>query len=279
MQKKSEHKSSFNKRSNAIFFIFGVVVLLLAIALILFFSLRSGDDDVHKILAEAITKAEADKTFVLQLDTAAQITIEDMEQKTETSGYITSLEEFDITHFYLNTVSKTTDNSESDFDVTVSVYSDGEKVWDNSGGTDVELDITCQEFDEIVDSYSLYRYDTDNVKDVVYIPQELQGFDTSGEITVILTKPEDNVLSVYAEKLSEITKEKVNKDDLKVLNSVVSYSLFDGQVQSQTYSFTVEYAVDSDVVVRYGVSSQSAYGDPNNLLEDYEDLVFLTQEE
>ncbi|MBR3988217.1 MAG: hypothetical protein IKK10_02825 [Clostridia bacterium] len=276
---KNQQKLFLYKHSKALVLMVGALSFLLAVLMIFLFNLQDTSYDVHDIVCKAIDKAEADKTFILQLDTAAQINVGNMEQKTETSGYITSVEELDLTHFYLNTFSSTTDNPDADFDVTVSVFSDGERVWDNSGGTAVELDITCEEFDEIVDSFSLYKYNTNNVRDVLYIPKEIEGFDTSGEVTVILNTPEENVLSAYAEKLSEITEEKVNANELKILNAVVSYSLFDGKVQSQTYSFTVEYITSAGIAVRYGVSSQSAYGDPNNLLEDYDDLVLLTEEE
>lgn len=277
--KDTERKVFFRNRKKLLWLIFGAVAAALIIALVLFFCMRGASDEAYKIIYEAINKAEAKKTFMLQIDTAAQIDVGNMVQKTETNGYITSIEDLDTTHFYINTASNTSGNSDSDFDVTVSIYSDGEKVWDNSGGNKVEVDMTCKEFDEIVEGYSLYRFDKKNVQDIVFLPQDVEGYDTCGEMTVMLTKPEDRVLSSYSKKLSEITGEKVENDDLKVLAAMVSYNIFDGMVQSQTYSFTVEYTTASQATVRYGVSSQLAYSESGNLLDEYDDFAVLTEEE
>ena len=227
-----------------------VLVLAGAITAALLWEEQEEHSETYDMVAQAISKTEALEDVGFQISSEAMITDNGTLRKTETSGYIYKLADLQRIFVYVNTKSTTPEDPSQDFDVTVSMFSDGEHVYDNSGATDVIVDMTCEEFDQIVSGYGLYEYDEADVVQVAYAENELEIYD-GGEMVVTLSKPSDAVLEAIAGSLSEVLGESVTKEELVTVSARVDYSIYDGMVTAQSCNFTVEHTCDDGRKVRY----------------------------
>ena len=144
------------------------------------------------------------------------------------------------------------------------MFTDGEKVYDDTSGTNVEIDMTVEEFNSIIDEYGLYRYNEKDVDRVEYDENELSDFSGSGTVTVFIATPGEDILEGYANAIAFATGESVGTEELKVNSAFVTYTLFEEAVSAQTCTFAVEYKSESGETVYYSVTNQVAY------IDDYE---------
>jgi hypothetical protein len=214
---------------------------------------------------------------MIQLNSAAQVTISNQTQRTDTTGYIYADKEADLLYAYVNTKSISSANPEADFDVTVALHSDGTQVYDNSIGKDVPVDMTCEEFEAIVGEYGLYHYEEQNVISVKFNENQMEDFENSGNIMVKLSTPGDKVLTSYAQKMEEIAEEPVDKKDLKVIEADVIYAVYEEMVVSQSYRFGVEYTRTNGETIQYLASSEVTFTDNANQ-NDYEYIISETED-
>ncbi len=263
MEKKNKNKPKMNKK----IWILVIIVLSLAVCVALTIMKLTRIDsvsEIYELLTGAMETTESNGEFVAQITSKSQFSMGDEVQVTTTRGYISSNDDPDDVYVYLNTVSETPANPEKDHDVTVSMFTDGEKVYDDTSGTNVEIDMTVEEFNSIIDEYGLYRYDEKDVDRVEYDENELSDFSGSGTVTVFLTTPGEDILEGYANAIAFATGESVGTEELKVNSAFVTYTLFEEAVSAQTCTFAVEYKSESGETVYYSVTNQVAY------IDDYE---------
>lgn len=216
------------------------------------------EPDSHEIVAAAIQKTEDKDPFIVQIYSYGTVSAGDVSQTMQTVGYVYGENDLDYVSIYVNTSSETENADEADYDVTVAMYCDGEAVYDHTGSTAVRMDMTCEEFREIVSRYGLYHYDEADVTEITYTQNEAENYN-GGQYTVTLTKPSDETMEAYAGILSDATGETVTKEDLSVLSAYVLYSIYDDEVVTQTCSFTVAYTASDGRMVRYSAVNQAAY--------------------
>lgn len=240
-------------------FIIPIIALLVVIFVILFFALgHRSYSETYDIVIKAIEKTEAQADFLVEISSCAMVTTDETLRRTDTNGYIYARDHLDFVYIYANTASTTPSNPSLDFCVTVALYSDGKQVYDNSTGKEVPIDMSCQEFNDIISEYELYRYEEADVLQVAY-EENQQAEYNGGEMTVTLSKPQDAVLEAYARALTEITGEPVGKSALKVILAQVVYSIYDDMVAAQTCNFTVEYQCTDGQTVQYASSAHIVY--------------------
>lgn len=256
--------------------LFGSCTLLVTVAIIVLIIILCRKEpepgETYVFVNAAIAKTEALDNFMLQLNSAAQVTLDGQSQRTDTTGYIYSDKEMDLLYAYINSKSASSINPEADFDVTVALHSDGKQVYDNATGKDVPVDMTCEEFETIVEEYGLYHYDEKHVKSVSFNENQKDGYENSGNITVKLTTPGDKVLTNYAKVIEEIAEEPVNKEDLKVMEANVIYAIYEEMVTGQSYRFCVEYTSTKGEKITYQTSSEVTY-DVRATQESYENQI------
>ncbi len=250
--------------------VLSAVALVLIASLVIVFIVVNDHSEIYKMVKKAIVNTESQSEVLLRFDTTANVTQGEKVYKTDTGGVVCGFNNMKDVFVSINAVSTTPEDTSSDFNVTASFYSDGEKVYDISSGAEVEADITPQEFDSIISEYELYRYKESYAKEAIFNENQLEEFKGSGEVTVTLTSPGDEVLSVYAQAISEFTGEKVTKDDLKVNAAFVSYVIYDELVSNQSYTFSVEYTPRNGDKVFYTVSSQVSFSDELTEYEEYD---------
>ena len=258
-------KEQLKKNKLIIAAVFLIAILLIVVIVWLLCNPKGSETETetetYQLVNNAIKNTESMQDFMIQLGTTAKIMIGDVTQETSTAGYIVSLDNMNDVYVYVNTSSYTPNNTEADFNVTVSMFSDGEKVYDNSSGKNVEIDMTCEELEDIVKSYELYKYNEKDAKNTSFLENEMSGYENSGEMTITLSAVNDEVLEAYAAKLSEITGEDVKKSDLNLTAAFVTHSIYEEKVQAQTYTFEVEYITESGETVDYSVTSKVSYMD------------------
>lgn len=220
--------------------------------------------EINEYLSAAMENTQSREEFLAQISSTAQISVGDNVQVITTKGYISSEDSLGDVYVYLNTKSETPSNPSADHDVTLSMFTDGEKVYDDSTGTREEIDMTVEEFESIVNEYRLYGYSEANVDRVEFDENELEEFSGSGTVTLTLSKLEENVLSAYAETVSEVTGDNVKSEDLNVKSAYVTYTVFEDRITAQVCTFAVEYVSENGETVNYSVNNQVAY------IDDYE---------
>lgn len=210
--------------------------------------------EVYTMVEQAAAKTEAREDLGLQIASAAMITDNGTLRKTDTSGYIYKIAELGRVLVYVNTKSTTPEDPSRDFDVTVSMFSDGEKVYDISGGKEIPLDMSCEEFDRTVSGLSFYRYREEDVVEVRYEENELEGYD-GGELSVTLSKPGDETLEAIAGSLEAVLGEPVDREKLVTVDARVDLSIYDGELCAQSCNFTVEHTCQDGRKVRYATAT------------------------
>lgn len=260
-------KTKSEKKINIKIIIIVSVLALAVTGMATFLFIRFYEPDTSEIygfLTEAMENTESSEAFLAQIMSTAQLTVGDNVQITTTKGYVSSEESLGDVYVYLNTKSETPSNPSADYDVTLSMFTDGEKVYDDSTGTKEEIDITVEEFNSIINEYRLYRYNENDVEKVEFDENELEEFSGSGTVTVSLSKPAENVLRAYAQTVSELTGENVKTDDLNVNSAFVTYTVFEDRISAQVCTFAVEYVSENGETIHYSVTNQVAY------IDDYE---------
>ncbi len=255
------------------------VVLVCAViaAVVISFNRHS---DIYKMVDKAIKNTESKSQIYLGFETTTSISKGEKHYKTDTGGAIFALNNMEDALVAINAVSTAPDDASSDYNVTATFYCDGENVYDVTSGKEVKADITAEEFREILDEYSLYMYEEKHATNAVFNENQMEEFKGSGEVTVTLDSPGDDILSEYAEVISELIGESVKKSDLKVKAAFVSYVIYDEVVNSQTYTFSVEYIADDGENVNYTVSSVVSFSDDFDEIEEYDKYhSFLIKEE
>lgn len=235
----------------------GAAALLVGAAVLLLWH-KTPEPTAHELVAAAIKKTEEKRGYTVQIYSTGTVSAGEVSQTVQTTGYLHTMEDTDYTSIYVNTSSESKNVQTSDFDVTVAMYCDGEKVYDNTGAAPVQMDMSCQEFRQIVSEYGLYHYELADAVDITYTPSEKDGAE-GGQYSVTLAKPRDEVLEGYAGVLSEATGQTVTREDLQILSAYVLYSVYDGQVVSQTCSFTVQCAMEDGRNAQYSAVNQVAY--------------------
>lgn len=216
--------------------------------------------DYHQQLAAAIQKTEARPGFVIQLTSAGTLMIDKASRTVQTTGYLYDASDSDYAAIYVHTSSSTEHAQADDFDVTVSMYCDEKGVFDNTGSTPKKMDMTREQFLEVVDGYGLYHYDVADATEITYKDYSSEAH-KGGQFSVTLRKPTDAVLEAYAGVLAEGTGEPVTKADLEILSAYVLYSVYDGELVTQTSCFTVEYKMRDGRTATYEAMNQIAYVD------------------
>lgn len=253
-----------------------VICLVAAVVLIV----QNNHSDIYKMVDNAIKNSQSKSQFYLGFETTTSAVKGDKTYKTDTGGVIFSANHMEDAIISINAVSTTPENTSSDYNVTASFYCDGENVYDITSGKEAKSSVTPEEFKEILEEYSLYMYDEKNATHAAFNENQLEEFKGSGEVTVTLDSPGDEILEEYAGVISELTGEKVKKSDLKVNAAFVSYVIYDELVQSQTYTFSVEYMPADGEKVNYTVSSFVSFSDQFENAEEYDQYKsFLIKEE
>jgi len=254
-----------------------VLVCAVIAAVVISFNRHS---DIYKMVDKAIKNTESKSQIYLGFETTTSISKGEKHYKTDTGGAIFALNNMEDALVAINAVSTAPDDTSSDYNVTATFYCDGENVYDVTSGKEVKADITAEEFREILDEYSLYMYEEKHATNAVFNENQMEEFKGSGEVTVTLDSPGDEILSEYAEVISELMGESVKKSDLKVKAAFVSYVIYDEVVNSQTYTFSVEYIADDGENVNYTVSSVVSFSDDFDEIEEYDKYhSFLIKEE
>lgn len=254
-----------------------VLVCAVIAAVVICFNRHS---DIYKMVDKAIKNTESKSQIYLGFETTTSISKGEKHYKTDTGGAIFALNNMEDALVAINAVSTAPDDASSDYNVTATFYCDGENVYDVTSGKEVKADITAEEFREILDEYSLYMYEEKHATNAVFNENQMEEFKGSGEVTVTLDSPGDDILSEYAEVISELIGESVKKSDLKVKAAFVSYVIYDEVVNSQTYTFSVEYIADDGENVNYTVSSVVSFSDDFDEIEEYDKYhSFLIKEE
>lgn len=254
-----------------------VTVCLIVTAIVISLNHHS---DIYKMVDKAIENSESKSQFYLGFETTTSVSKGDKSYKTDTGGVIFSANNMEDAVVSINAVSTTPDNTSSDYNVTATFYCDGDNVYDITTGKEVKASISTKEFKDILDEYSLYMYEEKNATNAVFNENQLEEFKGSGEVTVTLSSPGDEILEEYAVVISELTGENVKKSDLKVKAAFVSYVIYDELVQSQTYTFSVEYVTEDGEKVDYTVSSFVSFSDDFENVEEYDQYkAFLIEED
>lgn len=272
-------KNRVREKEKTVFIIaLSVLLLIASVLVVVLMKNKPEDNEIYTFVNHAIDDTEALDKFLVQISSSAQLTVDGNVQVTKTMGYISSKDDLGDVYVYLNTTSETPKDPSGDFNVTVAMYTDGEKVYDDSTGKPVEVDMTAEEFQKIVADYKLYRYDEKDCEKAEFDENEIEEFKGGGNVTVTLTAPSDEVLSAYAEKISQVTGEKVKKNDLNIKSAYVTYSIYDDMISAQTCTFAVEYVCEDERVVQYSVTNQVVYGNDTDENEDMELIIPETQE-
>lgn len=254
-----------------------VLVCAVIAAVVIGFNRHS---DIYKMVDKAIKNTESKSQIYLGFETTTSISKGEKHYKTDTGGAIFALNNMEDALVAINAVSTAPDDTSSDYNVTATFYCDGENVYDVTSGKEVKADITAEEFRDILNEYSLYMYEEKHATNAVFNENQMEEFKGSGEVTVTLDSPGDEILSEYAEVISELMGESVKKSDLKVKAAFVSYVIYDEVVNSQTYTFSVEYIADDGENVNYTVSSVVSFSDDFDEIEEYDKYhSFLIKEE
>lgn len=210
--------------------------------------------EVYAMVEQAVGKTEAKEDLGLQISSSAMITDNGTLRKTETSGYIYRISDLGRVLVHVNTKSTTPEDPSRDFDVTVAMFSDGQKVYDISAGEETEVDMSCEEFDRVVSGLSFYRYREADVVEVRYEENEMEGYD-GGELSLTLAKPGDETLEAIAGSLAELLGEPVDKDGLVSVDARVDMSIYSGMLCGQSCNFTVEHTCQDGRKVRYATAT------------------------
>ena len=229
---------------------------VLIVLLIVIFAV-SGRSDIYKMVTDAIEKTESKEDFMLEFSSSSLIMTGSVSQQIDSSGYIAAADNLENVFVQINTKSSTPSAPQNDFDITASMYSDGEYVYETVNGKDTPLDMTVEEFNDIISEYGLYRYNEPDVEKAVFEENEI--YKGSGDVTVTLKTPGRQVLQSYAAKIAEITGENISTNDLVVTRAQVVYSIYNGEVGAQTCNFEVEYTTQSGEKIRYSSSAHVLY--------------------
>ncbi len=254
-----EQKKIKNKKKLKIYLplIISSIAILLAVV-ILFIFVFGSDNSLNSELKKAIEKTEGRSEYAVEISSSTAIILGEFEKEISTNGYIYSEGSADKTVVYVNTKSETPDDTQQDFDVTSLLYTDGKKVYDNTSGAPQQVDMSVDEFYDIVDEYELYKYDDKDVVDIEYNEKENENSE-GGQIVVTLKKPDDKVLEAYASAISDMTGEDVSRDELDVKSAYAIYSVYDELVVTQTCNFNVEYVCKDSQVLKYSGSTNVSY--------------------
>ncbi len=259
--KRKSRNGKNDKRSVPMILLSASIVAVIAlITAVIILTVNGLHSETYKMVSKAIKNTEALEDFTIQISSSTLMTGGGISQQTDTEGYIYTLDNMDFVYVYANTSSDTSDESVKDFDVTASMYSDGKHVYDNSTGKDEIIeDFTCEEFDEIVSQYELYKYKEPDATNVAFNESDIKGQEGEGDLIVTLSKPNDSVLNALAEGMSTATGEKVTKNDLKVISASVTYSIYDDLIAGQTCNFSVSYTRSDGEVIQYSTATHILY--------------------
>ncbi len=244
-----------------------ILLVLVIVSLVLFFVLKKDNEedplDKYIVMAQnAIDNTENIDECYTSFNTSSLIELKESYQNLNTSGNIIRIkndEANDIeTLVSINSSSSTYPDSKGDYEITANLFSDGEKVYDNTSGTNIEVDMTADEFKEITDKFELYHFDVNDVKSTSYEPFS-EMVNEGGQVVVNLKNPNDNVLEAYAAAIGDLLEENVKKDDLITKSALVIYSISQNRIVSQTCSFVVEYEHEGGENIRYSGSTQIAF--------------------
>ncbi len=231
--------------------------------------------DSYQMIIDAIANTEALEDFFVQVSSTSRITDENLSQQVVTNGYIYTLDKKEFVYVYANTESKTVGSAANDFNVTVSMYSDGTHVYDNSTGkNEIVEGITCDEFDKIVSEYELYKPKKEDIIKFTFNEDQNIKDGKSGDMIISLSRLDEKVIKSIKEALSQNTGEEVNSEKINILSATAIYSIYDKTVVSQSCSFSVNYEKQNGTVVKYFTETNINY-----LKEtDIEDTSFISTE-
>lgn len=272
-------KSRFTNKKKLIFILSGVLIFTLAVIAVILLLNGPDKSEVYIYVNDAIDKTESLEDFIVEVSSNSQISVDGKIQSTFTSGAISSKDNMNDVYVYLNTRSNTPSDKSSDFDVTVSMYTDGDKVYDDSSKKAVEIDMTPEEFREIVSEYKLYRYNEDDLVKAEFDENNIEEFKGDGNMTITLSKPSDEVLKAYAKKIESVVDENVKIKDLETKSAFITYSVYDDKIKAQTCTFAVEYICKDGKKVYYSVTNQVVYVENIEDLDDKGMIIPETKEE
>lgn len=247
----------FKKKMSA--FTIAVMIFFLCVAIGVIPLITYSNDDIYIKVSDAIRQSESQKDFSLEFTTASEIFVGSDSKRVDATGYIISTDYLENVMVFANTFSTTSYNPESDFNVTVSLYSDGDKVYDYSTGKNVEVDMSSAEFREIVQAYSLYHYDPKDAVSVVFEENSMEEYKGSGNVTVDLKTPGEATLQSFSDAIYEAIGERINPKDLTVNKATVVYKIFYDMVIAQRYDFSVSCTLSNSKTLIYTASSQVTY--------------------
>ena len=272
-------KSRFTNKKKLIFILSGVLIFTLAVIAVILLLNGPDKSEVYIYVNDAIDKTESLEDFIVEVSSNSQISVDGKIHSTFTSGAISSKDNMNDVYVYLNTRSNTPSDKSSDFDVTVSMYTDGDKVYDDSSKKAVEIDMTPEEFREIVSEYKLYRYNEDDLVKAEFDENNIEEFKGDGNMTITLSKPSDEVLKAYAKKIESVVDENVKIKDLETKSAFITYSVYDDKIKAQTCTFAVEYICKDGKKVYYSVTNQVVYVENIEDLDDKGMIIPETKEE
>lgn len=245
-----------------------VIVLITSIGIAvkkLIFDKNGDESDSYEITMKAIEKTESKEDFFVQISSSSRIYDKKISQQVSTNGYIYTTDKKDFVYIYANTKSNTLGSAANDFDVTVAMYSDGKNVYDNSTGKDELVEgITCEEFNNIVSEYELYKFNKEDVIKFTFNEDKNYKDGKSGDMLISFTRPNENVMNSLKEAISQYTKEDVSVEKINVVSAIAIYSIYEGTVISQSCSFNVNYEQENGNVIKYSTETNITYFDEEN---------------
>lgn len=260
----------YKKRMSA--FSLALMIIFLCVAIILIPLFANSDDDMYIKVLDAIQASENQKEFLLEFSTASEIFVGTESKRTDATGYIVTANYPEDVMIYVNTFSTTSYDTQSDYNVTASLFCDSNKVYDCVTGKNVEVDMTPEEFRKIIDSYSLYLYDPKNATSVNFAENKSEAYKGSGNVTVELSTPGDDILMSFSDAIYESVGERFSTDDLKINKATVTYKIFYDMVIMQRYDFSVSCTLSNSETLTYTASSYVSYNTEyiEDADEDYE---------
>ena len=249
-----------------------VLVVAVVAVIIVVVVLSANSTSTYKRLTKAIDNAESMSDFLLEYSTRQTVVYGSTTQDIASIGHILSIDNMDRVYVEINTQSSNSDNPDMDGTATATLYTDGKKVYDITTGTKTEVDMSADEFNDIVNEFGLYRYDPKDVKEEQFTENEKEELKGSGFITVSLNTPGEKVMQAYAQEISVLTGDDVTAEDLTPVAAYVQYYIQDDAVKTQSYTFTVKYTANNGAVLNYTVNSDISYtGDLSE--EDYNSFI------
>lgn len=261
MEEKKKLKKPLDKKIVALLVSAVTIVVAVSIMIVAFVPKES---EAYRILNTAIDNTEGLSDFFMEYETRTIVNFGDATRDIATAGHFLSFDNMDIVAVEINTESYYSYDESLNGKASVTFFSEDDKIYDITSGAKKEADLSYNEFREIIDGFSLYRYSPKKVKDEQLVKNENKEIN-SAIITVSLDSVEDRVLTSYAQEISALAEEEVKPSDLTPVAAFVQYNIYEEKILSQTYTFTVEYKASNDEILKYTVISTISY------IEDYSD--------